>query len=290
VTDARQQIRLLGQGQETDEPPSGFGRRQVSLPIREEILHVVADLPDRPMRLAEIMPFVYQIDDRLMAMYLRQLDAQRKGIFCRKGCSACCASYLVVLSLPEMYYQMEMLGSLPEPRRRAVRQWLDRMAARARESGLIERLGSVSADEKPLDIIEQWWRRQEHTACPFLLDGACGIYRHRFIACREFYSHSPPATCARRQAARMPLPLSLLNVPWRLEQALSGEPSGSLSLPLMQLWAEVRSAEARRTWPAAEMVERLFGILAEAADEAQRLRGGAVVERPDPSASASGAG
>ena len=96
--DAQHCIRLLTQAQEDSGPPPPFVRRSVDLPVRDEILHVACDVPDRPMRLAEIVPFVHEIDDRLMAMYLRQAAEEGLTIFCRKGCDACCHRYLVVFS------------------------------------------------------------------------------------------------------------------------------------------------------------------------------------------------
>jgi len=280
--DAQDSIRLLTPAQESDAPPAGFVRRGVDLPVRSDTLHVVCDVPARPMRLAEIVPLVHEIDDRLTAIYLRQAAEQKLRIYCRKGCDACCHRYLVVFSPAEMYYQIERIESLPEDRRRGVRQWLRRTAEMARSTGLIERLNDLAADEKPLAIIKDWWLSRDDGTCPFLLDAACGIHPHRFIACREHYSHSPPECCARVQINRMSTPLTLINSLWQLEQALTGEPGGVLTLPLMKLWAEVRAAEAKRTWPAVEMVDRLFGIFAETAAAAQRLGAGVTVDRPEP--------
>ena len=281
--DAQHRIRLLTQAQENaGPPPPPFVRRSVDLPVRDETLHVACDVPDRAMRLAEIVPLVHEIDDRLMAIYLRQAAEQGLRIFCRKGCDACCHRYLVVFPPAEMYYQLERIESLPEDRRRSVGRWLDRTAELARSTGLIERLKNVAAGEKPLDIIKDWWLSREDGTCPFLVDAACSIHPHRFLACREHYSHSPPECCANVEINRMSTPLTLINSLWQLEQALTGEPGGVLSLPLMKLWADVRTAEARRTWPAVEMIDHLFGLFAEAAAAAQRLRGGVTVDRPEP--------
>lgn len=279
-------IRLLDAGGAAGEPPTGFARRAVELPVRDEVLRLAVDVPDRPIRLAEIVPLVYAIDDRLMVIYLRQIGAYHKPIFCRKGCIACCGSYLIVFSPAEMYYQVERLASLPPAEARPVWDRLEQTARLAEETGLIDRLKAAEPHEKPLDLIEQWWRQQDDRSCCFLRDGDCGIYPHRFVVCREFYSHTPPESCAACEAARMATPLSLVNTLWQLEQRLTGESGGALSLPLMKLWAEVRTAEARRTWPADRVVEELFDCLAETAAEAGRLTTGAVVERPDPPAPA----
>ena len=52
-----------------------------------------------------------------------------------------------------------------------------------------------------------------------------------------------------------------------------------LSVPLMKLWSDARVAEAKRTFPAVEMIETLFGLWQAAAENARRLRGTATVNR-----------
>ena len=279
---AHEPIRLLSEAQQGGSPaPVGFVRRTVDLPVRTETLHVACDVPDRPIRLADVVPLVHEIDDRLMAIYLRQVVEQGLKVFCRKGCGTCCHRYLIVYSPAEMYYQMERIESLPEDFRRHVQGWLERTAGRARSSGLIDRLRNAGAGDKPLGLIEQWWLSQDDGTCPFLVDEACGIHPHRFIACREHYSHSPPECCANTEINRMATPVTLINSLWQLEGALTGETGGVLSLPLMKLWADVRTSEAQRTWPAVEVIDHLFGIFAEIAAAAQRLRGSATVDRSE---------
>lgn len=279
----RPHLQLLDDEQQAAGAPAGpLVRRSVDLPVRQEVLHVATDVPDRPVRLAEIVPLVHQIDERLVAIYLRHARHSHREVFCRKGCSFCCDKCLIVYSPAEMYYICEVLRSLPREMQRHVGAWLEGTADKARQTGLIDRLRGLSADDKPLDIIERWWREQDDTACPFLTDGACGIYAHRFVICREYYSQAPPDYCARMVTARMPVPLNLIDVLWQLEQRLTGKPCGALSLPFMKLWADLLTAEAARTWPALEMVEALFAILSEAATAAQRLGGSAFVPPPEP--------
>ena len=275
-------IRILDAAGEAADPPAGFVRRVVVLPVRDEALRVAADVPDRPMRLAEVVPLVHAIDDRLMAVYLRHAAEQRREIFCRKGCSACCERFLIIFSPAEMYYVRERMDSLPADGRRRIEAWLGDKLAAARRTGLIERLGDLRPGEDAMDVIERWWRDQDATACPFLVDGACGIYEHRFVACREYYSHAPATNCARRATARMPIPLNLVNLLWRLEQRLTGRPTGAVSLPFMGMWAELRREEAQQTWPAVEMVDALLGILTDTADAARQLSAGATVDREEP--------
>ena len=282
MTEPSPGIRLLDPADRAEggDPPAGFVRRRVDLPVRDEVLPIAVDVPDRPMRLAEAVPLVYAIDDRLIGMYLRHAEQAGREIYCKKGCGVCCTRYLIVYSPAEMYHVMDVIEQMPPGRQRPIRDWLEQMARLARQTGLIDRLTHAGPDEKPLDMIEKWWFEQGRTRCPFLQDDSCGIYAHRFVACREFYSHSGPEHCEHLQTIRMPTPLSAIDVLWQLEDRLTAAGGGVLTLPLMKLWADVRTEEARRTWPAVEIVDPLFAILAETARQAQRLTTGATVNPP----------
>jgi len=133
-----------------------------------------------------------------------------------------------------------------------------------------------------MDIIEQWFNRQEGTTCPFLdVDkGVCRIYEDRFICCREFHSLRPPADCARHQTSRLAITPSLLDVPCNIEASLTGEPVGAISMPELMLWHEIRTAEAARAWPATLLADALLAALADAAAQAKLLRVSVTVERP----------
>ncbi len=263
-----------------DRAPEGFVRRRLDLPVRDDILTIAADVPQRDMPLAEIVPLTYAIDDRLVALYLRQAAEAGKPVHCGPGCAACCSNYLPVLSPAEMYHLPAKLDLLDAPSRQGARAWLARMAEDARATGLIATLRACGPSDAPLDIVRDWWLHRDDHTCPFLAADRCAIYPLRFICCREHLSHSPPRACAQRDAAVMPLPVNLANALWQLEAELTGQPAGALSLPLLDLWAEVRADEAGRTFAAVEMVDRLVGILARAAAEAGTWRGGTPSARP----------
>ncbi|HUS91974.1 MAG TPA: hypothetical protein VM695_08990 [Phycisphaerae bacterium] len=280
MENASNALRILDPEQEGGDVPAGFFRRAVDLPVRDEVLRIVVDVPDRPLRLAEAVPLVHAIDDRLVAVYLRQAERGRKPIYCRRGCSACCERFLIIFSPAEMYYLRERIEAFPPERRQRVLDWFDAQADRARRGGLIDRLRNLPTGEDPMDAIERWWRQQDRTACPFLhaAEGVCGLYGQRFVACREYYSQAPRDHCARRATARMPMPLNLMSVLWQLEQRLTGEPIGAMSLPFFKLWSDLRKDQARRTWPAVQVVDTLLDILAETAAAARQLSAGAIVD------------
>jgi len=275
-----ERIRLVDEAAGGEEPPPGFVRRRVDLPVRDEVLRLAADVPCRAVRLAEIVPLVYEATDRLMAIYLRDAREQSRTVYCRKGCGVCCNRYLIVLAPTEVDYLMETIESLPPGRRGEVRAWLSGAAALAEASGLHQRLDGLGPKDDPADVVAEWWLAQEMLKCPFPAGGLCTIYPHRFIACREHYSYVPPECCARREPSRMPAPISF-RIGLRLaEERLTGRPAEWVALPLVKVSAERRAPQAGQTWPAAEVVEAVFAAFSETAADAQRLRGRAVVARP----------
>jgi len=270
-------------GQVAAAPRHGFVRRQVDLPIRDELLRVVLDVAeDSEARLVDAVGIIRHVDDRVIRSCLAQ--AAREGIepLCRRGCHPCCESYLLLLSPAEMYYQMELLDSLEASLATGARAWFARFADEIRRSGLLERLRNLATGDRPLDIIQEWFNRQEDRACPFLdvAEGVCRIYEDRFICCREFHSLRPPADCARHQTSRLAITPSLLDVPCDLEARLTGEPVGAITMPDLQLWYEIRTTEAARTWPAVLVADELLACLVAAAAQSQLLRTSVSVDPP----------
>jgi len=281
-------IRLLdeasrGDGQVTGSPPAGYVRRRVDLPVREDLLRIELDVAEESKaRLVDAVGVIRRIDDRVVSSCLAQAASEGVVPFCRMGCHPCCESYLLMLSPAEMYYQMELLDNLEASLATGVRAWFARFADGIRCSGLLEKLQNLTPKARPLDIIQEWFNRQDDRACPFLnaTEGVCRIYEDRFICCREFHSLRPPADCACHQTSRLAITPSLLDVPCDLEARLTGEPVGAITMPDLQLWYEIRTAEAARTWPAVLVAEELLACLADAAAQSQRLRASVTVDPP----------
>ncbi len=282
-------IRLLDEpdpsdGPVVEPPPAGFVRRQIELPIRDDRLRIVLDIAEAgTARLADVVPVIRRIDDRVIDCCLAQAAEEGRKPYCRPGCQACCRSYLLVFAPAEMYYQMELLDSLAPSLAAGARRWLARHADEMRRSGLLDRLGDPAPGDRPLDIIQEWFIGQEDTICPFLNvdDGVCRIYADRFVCCREFHSLRPPADCERHQTSRLAITPSLIEVGCELESRLTGGPVGAISMPATLLWHKARAVEASRRWPAPLMAEQLLGVLADTAQQARRLRASATVERSD---------
>ena len=68
-----QAVRLLDGADEAPAPAAGLVRRCVDLPVRDDVLHIAADVAERPIRLAEIVPFLRRADDRLMEIYYQSV-------------------------------------------------------------------------------------------------------------------------------------------------------------------------------------------------------------------------
>lgn len=94
-------------------------------------------------------------------------------VACRKGCSWCCASY-VVATAPEIFL---IARGLTGPRRLAAAAAVADAAAATRGQTVADRLAGFRL-------------------CPLLVDGACGVYATRPSACRSLLSDDS-AACER---------------------------------------------------------------------------------------------
>jgi|GEM_PF-1696633 len=252
-------------------PAEGTLRLSIDLPLRGDVLRLTAEADDRPARLADAAAIVHAIDDRLMALYLRQAAEAAKTLHCREGCDVCCRRYLILACPAELDMLLERLAALDGELATRFESWQDRLADEAAESGLVAALQALGDGGDPREVGEAWWRAREDRDCPFLRGGACGVYHLRPVACREHYSDRPPEFCARYASGRLPLPLSLENVLWRLESTLTGRPSGAIPLPLVKFWRQGRAPLAHLTWPAGDVLGALADELRRTAAEAARL-------------------
>jgi Fe-S-cluster containining protein len=115
--------------------------------------------------------------DQLAAAVTAEYHARGGKVFCAKGCSNCC-TLVVNCTFPEALLIAE---SLDERQAGAV----DAYAA-----GLFSRVQQVSDLKGYLRM-----NRKEMGGCPFLSDGACGIYRVRPASCRALLSTMENSWC-----------------------------------------------------------------------------------------------
>ncbi len=225
-------------------PPVGFVRLSVDLPVFDEDLRIVADVPDRRLRMSDVVPLAHQICDRIVAASVRHSQAVGEPVSCRKGCSACCEQP-VLISVPEAFRLITDIDSLPGDRKRRVNAALS--AAENR----------LAAPGPPAN------------ACSLLAQQVCSMYAFRPCVCRTFLATSPPELCDTQDTRVMPVPVAVSSALrlWAAER--EDDTSSLVLLSGMLSWCGENHARSQRTWPAPQMVRQLFDVLSKMALEAR---------------------
>ena len=225
-------------------PRVGVVRLGTDLAVFDETLAIVADVPDQPLRMSDIVPLAYQICDRIVAASVRHSEAVGEPVSCRKGCAACCEPP-VLISVPEAFRLITDIASLASDRELGVKTAL--AAAEKRMAG----------------------PGAQANACPLLAEQVCSIYAFRPCVCRAFLATSPPELCDTHETQVMSVPVA---VPlairlWAAE--LEDDKSVPVLLSAMLSWCGENHDRGQRAWPGPQMVRQLFDILSEMALEAR---------------------
>ena len=222
----------------------------------DELLAKVS-LPAAPIRPIDLLPVIQRLDDTLVDAAVEVVRRQGKTISCRAGCGACCRQ-LVPISRTEAHCVAEIVGNLPEDRRkRIVNRFRDATAA-LNDRGLLDRVRAAprrtDADEQGR-LAREYFRAQ--VACPFLEEESCGIYPDRPLSCREYLVTSPASLCRDPESnviEKVALDAKATQVLFRFDD---GEGKGDVAwLPLVLAleWAVAHGPEIQSSLPG----ERLF--------------------------------
>ncbi|HEY0544237.1 MAG TPA: YkgJ family cysteine cluster protein [Pyrinomonadaceae bacterium] len=146
----------------------------------------------RPRRM---LPIFQSLAEALVGVGVREAEAEGRAVSCKKGCGACCRQ-LVPLAEMEAHQLVELIESLPEPRRTTVRARFDDAYERLRAAGLLEKLEYPERFQlgEMMEFGMEYFR--QGIACPFLEEESCSIHPSRPIACREYLVTSSPEHCA----------------------------------------------------------------------------------------------
>lgn len=180
--------------------PPPLPRRRLILDLDRaaaEKLMVPVDIPDAPVPFPYILPVIRAVADAFQLEAQQAVAALGREITCRCGCDACCR-HLVVLGEAEAVGVLQTLRALPQTQHRRVSERFQAGLRRLESTGLLPRLFAVFTHEA-----HDWRRVGEMQAaywdlaipCPFLEDGACGIYAQRPLVCRQYAVTSPPVAC-----------------------------------------------------------------------------------------------
>lgn len=225
-------------------PRVGFVRLGIDLAVFDETLGIVADVPDQPLRMSDIVPLTYQICDRMVGASVRHSEALGQPVSCRKGCKACCEPP-VLISVPEAFRLSTDIASLAGHQQLRV------------NSALVAAQKRMAAPKAPAN------------ACPLLAEQVCSVYDFRPCVCRAFLPTYPPELCDPHETRVISVPAaaSLALRLWAAE--LEDEKSGPVLLSAMLGWCDENHARGQRTWPGPQMVRQLFDILSEMALQAR---------------------
>jgi len=120
---------------------------------------------------------LYTEVDGLLEAFLHRTASEGRPAECRKGCEWCCHQAVFAVTHEFLY----------------IREYLARNTTEAERKEIFRRAGSKASLTKVKSMEEQLRFR---APCPFLKQGACGIYEARPMACRIYLSSSE-AACRR---------------------------------------------------------------------------------------------
>jgi len=203
---------------------------------------VEADVPDRPARLDELLPFLRELDNRAIDRAVARTEAAGEKVSCQRGCSTCCRAQPVPVTPVEANALRRLVESLPEPRRTVIRERFEDRVRRLKDAGLADHFLKRAPDltaESARAIGIQYFRLG--LVCPFLDDDACGIYADRPFVCRQYLVTSPAELCAdpfTNPVSVIPMPLAPAGATLRFTEPILGEPQHTVPLVLALEFAE----------------------------------------------------
>jgi Fe-S-cluster containining protein len=156
---------------------------------RESNKSIEITIPDKQVKLSEMVPFAHFIADQLVKT---AIDRSSLPITCAKGCGVCC-NQLVPLSIPELFFIVEQLRVMPPQQRFPILSRFDATEKQLMDCNLIQQLRSIDQTRNDRIIAERYFHL--NLPCPFLDQQNCSIHSWRPVVCREFNALSDPKLC-----------------------------------------------------------------------------------------------
>jgi hypothetical protein len=219
------------------------------LDFPEGIVRFPYNHTEGPRLLWNISLDLLPICDRLTEMGVAIAESFGQAVSCKKGCAFCCRQ-LVPLSPPEAAIIADVVDHLPGPRKKAVLAAFAAASDKLTCAGLKETISNMYSSRTEKKVVMDTNLKYYELAipCPFLFNGACGIYAQRPSRCREYSVLSPSENCRNpfdSKTKRLPLTIKLCEVLSLAWSALSGRPP--LVIPLVNALEWVRDNGDIRT-------------------------------------------
>jgi Fe-S-cluster containining protein len=215
---------------------------------RVKVAHAAPGGPARP---DELLPFMYAVDDAVIAVGVAQQRAEGRTITCSKGCDACCRAQPVPVTPAETLALARRVQALPAARQARVRARFADGVARLQEARLFDTLmrdEPTTSPQQALTVTARYFSLG--LACPFLEEGACSIHVDRPFVCRQYLVSSPATLCAdplTAPVAVVPMPLRPVGAMLKAATAVAGRPQLTVPLMLALVYAERHRDELQRT-------------------------------------------
>ncbi|MEP7211641.1 MAG: YkgJ family cysteine cluster protein [Acidobacteriota bacterium] len=179
----------------------------VTIKLNGEPVEMEMTVPAKPVNPQRMLPIFHQMTNAFVDQSVAVVEAAGKTISCKAGCGACCRQP-VPIAESEVYQIADLVQSMPEPRRTAIKQ---------RFAGAVEHFGNIGwfddakqrAELTPTESREEATRNMvamamryfyEGVPCPFLENESCSIHESRPLSCREYLVTSPAENCAKPTA------------------------------------------------------------------------------------------
>jgi Fe-S-cluster containining protein len=244
-------------------PAPGCVRLRSTLHFPRKDISLVADVPDKRMRLADLVPLAIEISDLLRPLAVEQAVAEGKTIPCSKGCDACCRRLMISILPAEAAYLIDVVRDLPTNPRQAVLKKFDAAAKKIAGSRMRAHTSQMNVSdaqqtkEFEKNLAPLW--AEAVSDCPFLVDHACSIYENRPIVCRDYMVTSPAENCLNYHAQRLPMFVAVADALKSVSAQLEGQEQGQ-TVVMLQLfaWHSFNQSRAQRTWRGPDMVKKFF--------------------------------
>jgi Fe-S-cluster containining protein len=230
----------------------------VELAVGAHRLHMGLSVPLGLIDAADLLPVAQAITNAVVDRAVQDAAASGEEVSCKKGCGACCRQ-LVPITPVEARQIRDLVETLPEPHRSAVRAQFARAQSRLQDAGLLKLL--VEPENWPVEQSEQLGLKYFSLGipCPFLHDESCSIHPDRPLACREYLVTSPAEECARpsRDKVRcLKLPLKVSGALARISKEY-GSRRPWVPLIVAPEWADAHASASPPT-PGPELFRRFF--------------------------------
>ena len=218
---------------------------------------VCLSVPNRPMRMSDIVPLAQRFTDIQVEQAIAQEEAAGRSLTCRAGCGACCRQ-LVPISAPEAFLLADHVASLPPDQRDDSIARFGRLVEELRVRAAMPALQILARDYKQTDlkkVAENYF--SYGLPCPLLLDESCSVYDVRPISCRDYNVTSPAEWCihpTEHTINKIPTPSGMSFALARLAAKLTGNAPELITLGLALDWAEDHAPLAFEEWPGRDLI------------------------------------